>query len=200
MKKHQHDLKEMQQFAKKIEFLDKSERQKSCPPEELLKMLPIKKTDSILDLGAGTGYLAIPAARMIDGLVYALDMDSKMLDVIDSKAHDENIANIQLVRGTIDNIPLPDNSIDIALASLVLHEVTPLLDILQEIKRVLKKGGYFLCFELEKKESIIDGPPTHIRIPSSLMEQEMKDAGFEIIQKTFQSLLKEPAYIFIVKK
>jgi|GEM_PF-4170706 len=60
-------------------------------------MLPIKKTDNILDLGAGTGYLANTAAQMVDGLVYALDMNPKMLTIIESKAQDENITNIQLI-------------------------------------------------------------------------------------------------------
>ncbi|MBU3114005.1 class I SAM-dependent methyltransferase [Clostridium lacusfryxellense] len=197
MKKHQHNLKEMQQLSRTVGYLDSPERIKAFPPKELLQMLPIKKTDNILDLGAGTGYLAITAAQMVDGLVYALDMNPKMLDIIESKAQDENITNIQLVKGSIDDIPLPDNSIDIVLASLVLHEVSPLSKTIKQIKRVLKEGGYFLCVEFEKTESVLDGPPMHIRIPSANMEEELINAGFSIIQKLFPSDL---LYIFIVKK
>jgi ubiquinone/menaquinone biosynthesis C-methylase UbiE len=197
MERHQHNSKEMHHLARKIEFLDRPERIKAFPPEELLQMLPIKKTDNILDLGAGTGYLAIPAAQMVDGLVYALDMDPQMLEVIGSKTQDENITNIQLVKGSIDNIPLSDDSIDIVLASLVLHEVKSLSKTLQQIKRVLKEGGYFLCFEFEKIESPIEGPPMNIRISSSIMEQEIINAGFSITQKLFP---RDFLYIFIVKK
>lgn len=197
MKKHQHNFKKMQQqLSRTVEYLDSPERIKAFPPKELLQMLPIKKTDNILDLGAGTGYLAIAAAQMVNGLVYALDMNPNMLTIIESKAHDENITNIQLVKGNINDIALTDNSIDIVLASLVLHEVKPLSKTLQGIKRVLKKGGYFLCLEFEKKESAIDGPPMHIRIPSSVMEEELINAGFSIIQKLFPNDL---LYIFIVK-
>lgn len=197
MKIHQSDSKEKKQLARKIEFLDRPERIKSLPPEELLKMLPIKKINHVLDLGAGTGYLSIPAAQMIDGIVYALDIDSRMLEVINSKAQDQNITNIQLVKGNIDNIPLPDDSIDIVLASLVLHEVEPLSDILKQIKQVLKKDGFFLGIEFEKTEASIDGPPMHIRIPSSIMEQELIEAGFSIVQKLS---LKDYLYIVIAKK
>ncbi|KUO74398.1 MAG: SAM-dependent methyltransferase [Clostridia bacterium BRH_c25] len=197
MKNHQHNSREMQQLARIIEYLDRPERIKAFPPEEILQMLSIKKTDNILDLGAGTGYLAIPAAQMVDELVYALDMDPKMLEVIDSKAQDENITNIQLVKGSIDDIPLPDDSIDIVLASLVLHEVNPLSKTLHEVNRVLKEGGYFLCLEFEKIESAIDGPPMNIRIPSSIMEQELINAGFSIIQKLFP---RDFLYIIIAKK
>ncbi len=197
MEKHQCNSKKMDRLARKIEFLDNPGRIEAFPPEKLLQMLPMKKTDQILDLGAGTGYLAIPAAQMGDGLVYALDMDPKMLSIIDSKAKTENITNIQLVEGSIDHIPLADDSIDVVLASLVLHEVKPLSNTFQEIKRVLKVGGYFLCFEYEKTEGPTEGPPMHVRIPSSIMELEMINAGFTIEQKNFPSDL---IYILVVKK
>ena len=197
MEKHQHNSKETQQLEKKNKFLDGVERRKEFPPEEVLQMLAIKKTDNILDLGAGTGYLTIPAAQMVHGLVYALDMDEKMLEIIDCKAKDEGITNIQLVKGSIDNIPLPDDSIDIVLASLVLHEIKPLSTTLQQIKRVLKDGGQFMCLEYEKDESAIDGPPMQIRIPSLVMEQELENAGLNITQKIF---LRKKIYIITAKK
>ena len=123
MNKHQDNSKKVERLARKIGFLDKPERIRAFPPEELLRLLPIKKSDNILDMGAGTGYLTIPAAQKVDGSVYALDMDPEMLKVIASKAEAEAIANIKLVEGSIDNLPLPEASVDIALASLVLHEV-----------------------------------------------------------------------------
>lgn len=197
MEKHQHNSKETQQLERKIKFLDGVERRKDFPPEEVLQMIAIKKTDNILDLGAGTGYLTIPAAQMVHGLVYALDMDEKMLEIIDCKAQDEGITNIQLVKGSIDNIPLPDDSIDIVFASLVLHEIKTLSNTLQQIKRVLKDGGQFMCLEYEKDESDIDGPPMQIRVPSSVMEQELEDAGLNITQKIF---LRKNIYIITAKK
>lgn len=197
MGKHQHNSKETQQLETKIKFLDAVERRKDFPPEEVLQMLVIKKTDNILDLGAGTGYLTIPAAQMVHGLVYALDMDKKMLEIIDCKAQGESITNIQLVKGSIDNIPLPDDSIDIVLASLVLHEIKSLSTTLRQIKRVLKDGGQFMCLEYEKGESAIEGPPMQIRVSSSEMEQELENAGLNITQKIF---LRKSIYIITAKK
>lgn len=191
---HHHNFKDNQQFARLIEILDKPERKKSLPPEDLLRRLPIKDTDSILDLGAGTGYLTIPAAKMVRGFVYALDLDSRMLDIINAKAQQENLTNIQLINESMDNLSLNDGSIDIAVASLVLHEVNHLSKTLLQINRVLKEGGYFLCLEFEKLEDTPAGPP---RIPSSHMEQELIHAGFDITQKLF---LKDNSYIFIAKK
>jgi Methylase involved in ubiquinone/menaquinone biosynthesis len=181
----------------KIAFLDGAMRRNALPPEEILQMLPINKSDSILDVGAGSGYLTISAAKLTLGTVYALDIDTRMLDVIDKKAKAENITNLQLIQASIDDIPLPEGSVDFALASLILHEVRPLSKVFQQLGRILKTGGHFLCLEYEKKESALNGPPMHIRIPSTEMEQELVNAGFSIVQKVFPS---ESIYIITAKK
>ncbi|MDI9215695.1 class I SAM-dependent methyltransferase [Clostridium tertium] len=196
MEKHHCHSKEMNDFKRKIEYLENADRNKNFTAEELLQMIPVKKSDSILDLGAGTGYLSIPAAKIVDNTVYALDLDSKMLDFIESKARDRKITNIKSLQGSIDNIPLSENSIDIILASLVLHEVNPLSKSLEQIKRVLKEGGYFLCLEFEKKE-LNSGHKAPPRIHSSEMEQELINAGFSIEKRLS---LDDSLYIFIAQK
>ncbi|MEK3889490.1 class I SAM-dependent methyltransferase [Bacillus sp. FSL K6-3431] len=194
MEKKEHNSTEMKQLAKKIEFLDNPERRGDIPPERLLSMLPIKKSDNFLDLGAGTGYITIPAAKVVEGMVYALDTDSNMLEVVIAKAKKENITNIKTLKGNIDDIPLSDNSIDFALASLVLHEVKQLSSSLQQIKQVLKHDGYFVCIEFEK----IDNPThSHPRIASSIMEQEITNAGLRVTQTIYPT---DAIYIIIAKK
>ncbi|MEN6348713.1 MAG: class I SAM-dependent methyltransferase [Syntrophomonas sp.] len=197
MSDHHHDSLNARNFTDKIAFLDGVQRRNIFPPEEILKMLSIKKSGSILDAGAGSGYLTIPAAKLVEGCVYALDMDTRMLEVINAKAKAENITNIQLLQGSIDNIPLPEGSVDLALASLILHEVRPLSKVFQQISHVLKQDGYFLCLEYEKKESILKGPPMNLRINSSEMEEELVNAGFSIVQKVFPI---ESIYIITAKK
>lgn len=194
MKSNQHNCNNADRLAQKIAFLENPEKRGDIPPDELFGMLPINKTDHILDFGAGSGYLTIPAAKRVDGQVYALDIDPQMLDIINAKAHDEQLTNIQTVQGNPDTIPLPNDSIDLTFASLVLHEVKPLPTILQQINDVLKEGGHFVCVEIEAKEVSIDGPP---RIPSPIMEQELLNAGFSITQKLFPS---ENIYIIIAQK
>jgi ubiquinone/menaquinone biosynthesis C-methylase UbiE len=194
MEKRECNSKEMDRLAKKIEFLDNPERRGDIPPEQLLNMLPIHKTANILDLGAGTGYITIPAAKIVEGQVYALDIDTKMLEVVDSKAKKENIPNVKTLKGSIDDIPLPDHSIDLALASLVLHEVKHLAHSLEQIKQVLKPDGYFVCIEFEKKDNPTDHHP---RISSATMEQEITNAGLRVIQKLYPT---DSIYIIIAKK
>lgn len=184
-------------LIRKINILENTDRKDNFPAEDLLKLLSIKRSNNILDLGAGTGYLTIPVARQIDGIVYALDLDVDILNYLDSKAKKEKLDNIKTVEGSFENIPLEDNTIDIALASLALHEVNPLSNTLKQISRVLIKKGYFLCVEFEPKETI--GSP---RVHSSVMEQELLNAGFNIIEKIFPSVkvANEALYIIIAQK
>lgn len=194
---HSHTFTGDQNFMNKINFLDSVMRKKMLPPEELLKLLPIQEGSNILDAGAGSGYLTIPAAKCTTGTVYALDMDVRMLEVITIKANADNITNIDLLQGNINNIPISDNSVDFAIASLILHEVGPLSPVLAELFRVLKDGGSVLCLEYEKEESSIQGPPMHIRISSVSLEQELIAAGFLIEQKFIPG---ESLYIITAKK
>jgi ubiquinone/menaquinone biosynthesis C-methylase UbiE len=177
----------------KVSYLESPERRKEFSPEQLLNMIPLKETDSILDYGAGTGYFSIPAAKRIMGNVYALDIDAAMLEIINEKALKEQLTNIVPVEGSMEAIPLPDGSIDMIIASLVLHEIQPLAPLLQQMRNVLKKEGYLICLELEPIGSSEKAP----RITLEGMVREMKEAGFQVMEKFFPS---EALYMLVAQK
>lgn len=180
----------------KKELLDNPERRKTLPPEQLLKLLHIGRQNIVLDLGAGTGYFTVPAAQITNNKVYALDIEPSMLSALDSKLKELNVQNVELVEGAIEDIPLQDDSVDRVIASFVLHEVEPLSKGLQEIKRVLIKGGECFCLEWEKKP-MEQGPPLHHRIHSSDMKKAMEESGFEIVDTVFPS---DSHYILVIRK
>lgn len=159
--------------------LDSPERRKMLPPDTLLKQLPIEETDSVVDLGAGTGYFTIPAAQRTQGRVIAVDVEPQMLEVIKDKVEENGANNVELVQGAIEDVPLEDETANHVIASLVLHEVEPLQRGLSEIRRLLKDGGHCLCLEWEKTPSEM-GPPLHHRIHSSDMKKAFEDAGFTV--------------------
>ncbi|MDL2310602.1 methyltransferase domain-containing protein [Peptostreptococcaceae bacterium OttesenSCG-928-C18] len=193
---HNHHESSNKNFMTKIEFLDSEMRKRIISSEKILSMLQIQENSNILDVGAGSGYLTIPAAKKTTGTVFALDVDNRMLRVIEIKSKNEEISNIELIQGDAGHIPLANDSVDIVIASLILHEVDSISIVLKEISRVLKKGGYFLCLEYEKEESDVKGPPMHIRIPSACMEQAIDFAGFQMEQKIIGG---ESIYIIIAK-
>lgn len=194
MKNNKHPHSHTNRLAHMIAYLENPKKRGDLPPEKLFELIPIQQSDNILDLGAGTGYFSIPAAKIVDGTVYALDKDPQMLGMIDTKAHEEGLENIETIEGSFAPIPLPNHSVEIALASLVLHEVKPFEAALQQIHRVLKDDGYFVCVEIEKKDNTPDGPP---RIHSSVMEEELLNTGFTIKEKLTPA---EHIYIFIAQK
>lgn len=177
----------------KVSYLESPERKKKFSPEQLLNMIPIKETDNILDFGAGTGYFSIPAAKRIKGNVYTLDIDASMLEIINEKALEEQLTNIVPVHGSMEALPLPDSSIDVVIASLVLHEIQPLGPLLQQMKNVLKKEGYLICLELEPKGNSEKAP----RITLEGMEREMNEAGFQITEKFFPA---HSLYMLVAQK
>ncbi|MFS0673674.1 class I SAM-dependent methyltransferase [Ornithinibacillus sp. 179-J 7C1 HS] len=176
----------------KVSYLESPERRKEFSPEQLLNMIPLKETDSILDFGAGTGYFSIPVAKRIKGKVYALDIDATMLEIIKERALKEQLMNIVPVQESMEELSLPDGTIDMIIASLVLHEIRPLGPLLQQMRNVLKKEGYLICLELVLKGSADKGP----RITLEGMELEMKKAGFQVTEKFFPA---ESLYMLVAQ-
>ncbi len=173
-----------QKFLTKIAFLDSKQRERLIPPEVLINQMPIHKNHTLLDVGAGSGFFTIPMAARTVGNVYAMDPDKRMLNVIESKANEKGLANIELLQETIENLSLQNDSIDFVMASLILHEVRSLTTALSKIFEVLSVGGHLLCLEYEKDDLIIEGPPMSIRIQSAELEKILLTTGFEIVQKT----------------
>ncbi|MGH2317665.1 class I SAM-dependent methyltransferase [Planococcus sp. SE5232] len=178
----------------KVSYLESAKRKADFSPEQLLNRIPLKSTDHILDFGAGTGYFTIPAAKRVDGQVFALDTDQAMLEMISQKAAKEQLANIVPIQGGNTGIPIPDASMDVVIASLVLHEIHPLAATLTQIKDVLKNDGYVIVIELEPK-----GQSTHKapRISIAGMEEELEAAGLHMTEKFFPT---ESLYVLIAQK
>lgn len=188
-------------FKKKVAYLDSDDRKNALPPEDLLAMLSLEneKDACILDVGAGSGYFSLPAARLLPGTVFALDMDQRMLDIMAEKAKAEGLSNLKLIQGDIEKIPLESGSMDAVLASLILHEFSNPSIALTDIFRVMKPGAKLLCLEFEKDESIINGPP---RISPEALKKELTAAGFEVknIQPAGRDIRGSEMYLIVAVK
>lgn len=184
-------------LTRKIRILEDPRRQASLPAEHLLQLAGMFESANVLDVGAGTGYVTIPAAKQTKGTVYALDVDQEILQYLDEKAKQAGINNVKQVVGDFIQIPLENATVDLAIASLSLHEVTPLHNALQEIHRVLKTDGILLCVEFEP-----EGETTKRRVPSATMEEQLIQTGFTIKEKVNPqaTFLDEDLYIIIAQK
>ena len=99
--------------------------------------------DTVLDLGSGAGGDVLLAAKRVgeQGRVIGLDMTTEMLDLARSRAEAAGVTNVVFVQGYLEAIPLPDDSIDIALSNCVLNLAADKDLVLAEVARVLRPGG-----------------------------------------------------------
>lgn len=103
----------------------------------------IRAGDTVLDIGAGSGTDALLAARRAGptGKVYALDLTEAMRAKLAANAATAGVANVEIVAGNAEQIPLPDQSVDVVTSNGVLNLVPDKRQAFHEILRVLKPGG-----------------------------------------------------------
>lgn len=105
----------------------------------------------VADLGCGEGYLTLEAAAWARK-VYAVDRSSDVLSRAKAMAARRRVKNISWKRGELEKVPLPDRSVDVAIASQALHHATDPAKALAEAWRILRPGGRLLVLDLRQHE------------------------------------------------
>lgn len=103
----------------------------------------IRRGDVVLDVGSGSGTDALIASRLVgaEGHVYALDMTDAMRDKLRANAQRAGAANVEVVAGNAEEIPLPDSSVTVVTSNGVINLVPEKAKAIAEIHRVLRPGG-----------------------------------------------------------
>jgi arsenite methyltransferase len=101
--------------------------------------------ETVLDLGSGGGIDVLLSAKRVGptGLAYGLDMTDEMLDLARRNQSEAGVTNVQWLRGHIENIPLPANTVDVIISNCVINLSGDKPQVLREAARVLKPGGRF---------------------------------------------------------
>jgi SAM-dependent methyltransferase len=99
--------------------------------------------ETVLDLGSGGGIDVLLSARRVGptGKAYGLDMTDEMLSLARENQQKAGIENVEFLKGEIENIPLPDNSVDVIISNCVINLSADKDKVLREAFRVLKPGG-----------------------------------------------------------
>jgi ubiquinone/menaquinone biosynthesis C-methylase UbiE len=160
--------------SKSIKKLEYSERFAEEPFEEILKLLPLDKFTSILDLGCGSGFYTFSLAHYSAGnaKVYAFDVELKMLDFLKANmkggeilkpTHPSDVKKIIPVLIKENEFPVPDHCIDLFFCAKVLHEIEGFPKFITELARIMKKQGIIFVLDW-KKQPMERGPPLEHRI------------------------------------
>jgi arsenite methyltransferase len=105
----------------------------------------LKPGETVLDLGSGGGIDVLLSARRVGptGKAYGLDMTDEMLALAEENKRKSGLTNVEFLRGEIEHIPLPDNSVDVIISNCVINLSGNKDRVMREAFRVLKPGGRF---------------------------------------------------------
>jgi arsenite methyltransferase len=105
----------------------------------------LRAGDTVLDLGSGGGIDVLLSARRVGptGKAYGLDMTDGMLALANENKRKAGVTNVEFLKGEIENIPLPDNSVDVIISNCVINLSSDKGRVMSEAFRVLKPGGRF---------------------------------------------------------
>jgi len=101
--------------------------------------------ETVLDLGSGGGIDVLLSARRVGptGFAYGLDMTDEMLALASRNAAESGVENVRFLKGEIEQVPLPDTSVDVVISNCVINLSTDKAKVLREAFRVLRPGGRF---------------------------------------------------------
>jgi len=153
--------KEKWVLGKNLNKLENPVRIAELSPEKTLKRIGLDEKDVVVDIGAGSGIFTISAAKMTVNSVYAFDINSEFLEIIDEKARKEGLDNVVAMKVSDTGYNLKENIADLVLMSTVLHEIADKATLLDEIKRIMKDTGKLAIIEFHKRETTMGPPVAH---------------------------------------
>jgi ubiquinone/menaquinone biosynthesis C-methylase UbiE len=152
--------------ADAVTVLDSPERRSSQDPDRLWRRVGLKLGETVVDVGAGSGFYAFPAAAAVGptGRVYAVDVSRELVELVRERAASRNVPNVEAVLSTPTHIPIEDAVADVAILANVLHGIPS--KTVEETVRVLRPGGRLVNVDW-KKESTPEGPPVRHRLTAA---------------------------------
>jgi SAM-dependent methyltransferase len=156
--------------------------------------------ETVLDLGSGGGIDVLLSAKRVGptGKAYGLDMTDEMLTLARENQAKAGVTNVEFLKGAIENIPLPDNSVDVIISNCVINLSGDKDRVLREAFRVLKPGGRFAISDVVVRGEV----PAEIRksmelwvgcIAGALEEYEYRD---KLFSAGFSSIEIEPTRVY----
>ena len=162
-------------YAGDLSIFETPDRDKKLEINRVMDLLKITPGKTVADIGAGSGWFTVRAARRVGsgGTVLAEDINPQAIQYIDDRAKKEQLANVRTLLGTPDDPKLSPASVDAVLLLKVYHEIAHPVPFMRDVRAALRPGG---------RVGVIDrngnGSGTDHGLPQPTLEREMTEAGF----------------------
>ena len=167
-------------YSGDLSIFETPDRDMKLEIDRVMDLLAITPGKAVADIGAGSGWFTVRAARRVGpaGQVLAEDINPQAIQYIAERARKEQLPQVHTVQGTPDDARLPPASIDAVLMLKVYHEIARPLELMRGVHAALRPGG---------RVGIIDrngnGTGTDHGLPEAVVEREMSEAGFRRVAK-----------------
>ena len=166
--------------------------------------------ETVLDLGSGGGIDVLLSARRVGptGKAYGLDMTDEMLELARRNQGEAGVANAEFLKGTIEDVPLPDDAIDVIISNCVINLSGDKSAVFREAARVLRPGGRFAVSDVVADPDMDESTRRDMEqwtgcIAGALtrddFERELVAAGFEDVEITETHRVHDQAVSAIIR-
>jgi arsenite methyltransferase len=163
----------------------------------------LKEGETILDLGSGGGIDVLLSARRVgpSGKAYGLDMTDDMLALARENQRKAGAKNVEFLKGEIEAIPLPDNSVDVIISNCVINLSADKDKVLREAFRVLKPGGRFAVSDVVTRGAIPDAVRRNMLLWAGCIAGALDENDYQIKLAVagFEAIGIEPTRVYDVE-
>lgn len=160
----------------------------------------LKAGETVLDLGSGGGIDVLLSARRVgpSGKAYGLDMTDEMLALARENQKKAGVENVEFLKGEIENIPLPDNSVDVIISNCVINLSADKDRVLAEAFRVLKPGGRFAVSDVVVRGEIPAEVRRNVELWVGCIAGALEDKEYvsKLERAGFSSIEVEPTRVY----
>jgi arsenite methyltransferase len=159
--------------------------------------------ETVLDLGSGGGIDVLLSARRVGptGKAYGLDMTDEMLALARENQRKAGVENVEFLKGEIEHIPLPDNSVDVVISNCVINLSADKDRVLREAFRVLKPGGRFAVSDVVTRGAVPEGVRQNMLLWVGCIAGALDDYQYiaKLAKAGFDDIDIEPTRIYNVE-
>ncbi len=188
----QHRFRDAEHWAQRFENPARDRWQR---PDAVVRLMKLRPTDRIADIGSATGYFPVRFARAApQGKVYGFDLEPDMVRYLNARARKEGLTNLTSLRATPEGISPPEK-LDVVFTCNTYHHIRHRVAYLKRLAAHLKPGARVVVVDY-KQGSLPVGPPERHRVKPAQVDRELTAAGYTKVLQDTTTLPYQYLYIY----